>query len=617
MKKTINLICMLVACVICFASVACEGGDTSSSGSGEVLHAHSYVEVPAVAATCENEGNSLYYKCDCGKVFLKMGDVYAETELSKVIKPKAHSYKYIPQQKATCEHIGSKAHAVCKLCGRLFVNDGTKYVEVKDDDLILEKIRHEFVREEPTDEYRVSEATENSPAVFVKSCSMCGLTGNRDKDTFTHGKSLAEYRAEGIDGYIPRSLTVSLYDAQNCVYGFSWNEDSVPARPVLEIKEVGAEGDYRIVGGSFKSMKSYEYTTGDRPIDIYYIKAEIKLNPSSVYEYRVGDKYLNTYTEYAQITAVDPAESGAWRFVHVSDSQVKGSPEYVGTNSGLHFQYVLKEVDKEPSNRFILHTGDVVEYSKYESYWTNMLDYNAKYLGKIPIMALSGNHETTYRNGSNETFKHFNYLIPEQSTEKGFYYSFSYGGVKFIMLNTNVLTGSSLALDQYNWLENELKNKTEKWTIVSMHNPIYSPGKWGSNPDINGIALGLKSQLAKLFADYKVDLVLQGHDHMISRTHAIGADGKPVAETTEKIGGIDYSINPQGVIYLENGPAGNQSGRAVVQGCDMSLYSYALAANSSSWAEIEINGEIITVYVKYVSAGSAVTQKTWGIKKAA
>ena len=76
--------------------------------------------------------------------------------------------------------------------------------------------------------------------------------------------------------------------------------------------------------------------------------------------------------------------------------------------------------------RFMVHTGDVVEYSKYQSYWDNMLDANFKYLSKIPVMAISGNHETTYKNGSNETFNRFDYKIPVQANTKlGFYYSFS------------------------------------------------------------------------------------------------------------------------------------------------------------------------------------------------
>ena len=197
----------------------------------------------------------------------------------------------------------------------------------------------------------------------------------------------------------------------------------------------------------------------------------------------------------------------------------------------------------------MVHTGDVVEYSRYQNYWNNMLNANVKYLSKIPVMAISGNHETTYKNGSNETFNRFDYKIPLQSNTKlGFYYSFSYGNVKFIMLNTNELNGSKLTNAQYSWLESELQNKTEKWTVVSMHNPMYSVGKWGSDKTKNGITLALATQLKGLFAEYGVDIVLQGHDHMVSRTRPLNGNGEATEEKTEEINGVAYIKDPDGVM---------------------------------------------------------------------
>lgn len=285
-------------------------------------------------------------------------------------------------------------------------------------------------------------------------------------------------------------------------------------------------------------------------------------------------------------------------------------------NAGDAFSNVLKSVSGLSDLRFMVHTGDVVEYSKYQSYWTNMLNANIKYLSKIPVMAISGNHETTYKNGVNETFNRFNYKIPQQQTDLGFYYSFSYANVKFIMLNTNRLDNLKLTADQYNWLENELKNKTEKWTIVTMHNPIYSVGKYGSDTGNNAIARALTEQLSGLFARCKVDVVLQGHDHMISRTHPINAEGKATGENVDEIDGINYINNPDGVIYVMNGPAGNQA-RSEIFGHDESLYAYAQASQPSSWAEFEVSGDRLTVKVKTAHAGSSADIVSWGIKKSA
>ena len=75
-----------------------------------------------------------------------------------------------------------------------------------------------------------------------------------------------------------------------------------------------------------------------------------------------------------------------------------------------------------------------------------------------------------------------------------------------------------------------------------MHNPMYSVGKYGANSEANSIALSLRGQLQGIFADYGVDLVLQGHDHAISGTYPIDALGAPQAEQLVNIDGIDYSI---------------------------------------------------------------------------
>ena len=265
----------------------------------------------------------------------------------------------------------------------------------------------------------------------------------------------------------------------------------------------------------------------------------------------------------------------------------------------------------------MVHTGDVVEYSRYQSYWDNMLNANFKYLSKIPVMAISGNHETTYKNGSNETFNRFNYKIPlQKNTKLGFYYSFSYGNVKFIMLNTNELNGSRLTNEQYSWLENELQNKTEKWTVVAMHNPMYSVGKWGSDNTKNGIALALALQLKSLFAENGVDVVLQGHDHMVSRTHPLNANGEATEEKTEELDGIEYIKDPSGVVYVMNGPAGDQAkGESSIFKHDELLYAYALPSKISSWAEFEVFGNKLTVTVKTAQSGTATNVLSWGIIK--
>ena len=562
MKKTLCLFLALI--LICFTGCTTTGGNGSSQSetvNGSEGHVHEYSLVKPKSPTCTEKGNSIYYTCSCGKIFAKKGAIYVETTLDAVtLKMKGHNYE-------------------------------------------AERI---------SDEYFVSEATETTPQVFAKSCVSCGKKS--ENDTFTYGKTLKEYEEADVALYQPNCFTMSLYDAANCVYGFTWNTDAEPARPILKIKDK-TSGEEKIVRADFVAADSLKTENGaDTAIKYYSCKAKITLEPDSEYIYSVGDNYLNAFTEATEIKTVNPSETGSWRFIHVSDSQSEGNVKDGGIGTGKDFSRVLSNVSALSDVRFMVHTGDVVEYSKYQSYWENMLNDNFKYLSKLPVMAISGNHETTYKCGKNETFNRFYYNIPKQETDLGFYYSFSYGNVKFVMLNTNRLNGTKLTDDQYLWIENELKNKTEKWTVVAMHNPMYSVGKWGSDSGKNTIALSLANQLNELFVRNKVDVVLQGHDHMVSRTHPLGADGKATNENIEKIGDIQYIKDPAGVIYVMNGPAGDQA-RSEVYKHDDSLYAYARVSQASSWAEFVVGGETLTVTVKTANSGEANDIISWGIKK--
>jgi len=404
-----------------------------------------------------------------------------------------------------------------------------------------------------------------------------------------------------VAAYKPTSLTIALYDPQESVYGFTFNTIKKTSNTVVQIQKVGTE---EWVEHPVSSVSATTYNINDTILNYYISKTEVQLEKGSSYLYRVYDKEMEVGTQYATLTTKDP-QTDSFTFVHVSDSQ--DGPTY--------FNRVLSQVSE--SADFILHTGDVVQNSKYEQEWTEMLDDNFEYLSRIPVMALSGNHETTYNTrGIAETYKHFNNCIPAQtSTNLGYFFSFIYGDVKFIMLNTNDLTQNKLKAEQYDWLVNELETNTCKWTVVALHNPLYSAGRYGSDSSKNAIALALQQQLRGLFAQYGVDIVLQGHDHVISKTYPIDGNGIAQSEVIENIDGVEYSVDPSGVIYVMNGPAGSQTRVPYVT--NDTRYAYAEGSQAASWAEFSFEGDILTVTVKYHDGTNEKVYHTWGIKKGA
>lgn len=398
--------------------------------------------------------------------------------------------------------------------------------------------------------------------------------------------------------YMPTSLTVTLYDSENSIYGFTYNSVKPPISPVIQIKKLGDNewSEFIPVSEEFSS-----YNRDDTSLKYYISKVEIALTPDTAYVYRAYDKGAGVGSAQTTLTTKDTVDSN-FTFIHVSDSQ----------DGVSEFRQVISSVVDTAD--FLLHTGDFVEYSKYEAEWTEMIEGNYDLVSTIPIMPLSGNHETTYQNGLYEVYKHFNNNIPEQSsTVYGYFYSFVYGDVKFIMLNTNDLKGEKLRPKQYEWLVTELENNTCAWTVVALHNPIYSVGVYGADASRNSISIELRSQLQAVFAQYGVDLVLQGHDHVVSRTYPIDENGCATTETIENINGIDYSVDPDGVIYLMNGPAGSQIREPFL--IDGELFSYAYGSKASSWAEIEVSENTMLITVKWHDGEHENIYQTWGLKK--
>lgn len=451
---------------------------------------------------------------------------------------------------------------------------------------------HDYYLMNTEQKYLLEEATVKTSAVYYKSCK-CGMAGI---ETFTYGTPIQ--LTEEQKAYLPTSVTVSFYDINALTYGFNYTTFALPKNPVIQIMEEGA-GEW-----SECIPSSYEASTLDESggeIPFFISKAEITLKPDTVYVYRICDKDADVETP-TSVLKTKSSDTTCFTFAHISDSQA-GSEEFGRVMAAI-----------SDSSAFALHTGDVVQNPKFEHEWVEMLDSNYKYVTGMPIMAISGNHEMDYTNIGYQTVNRFNTKLPQQaSLLNGCYYSFVYGDVKFIMLNTNELENNRLTQQQYDWLINELGNNKCKWTVVSMHNPMYSVGKYGADETRNAKALALREQLQAVFVEYGVDLVLQGHDHAISRTFPINEHGMPLNEEIETVNGTEYTVNPQGVIYLMNGPAGSQQRSPFA--VDESLYVYAEASKKASYAEITVSEDSLTVTVKWVDGNTEKVYYTWGIKK--
>ncbi len=403
------------------------------------------------------------------------------------------------------------------------------------------------------------------------------------------------------------ALTLTIHDSEEMSYGVTWNTLGRAKEQVVQVSEGGSFDNCTEFDVAVRREEKKFYLDDSEQSYLYISKAVIRgLELGKTYSYRCYDKNAGVYSDVFTFTARNGKEK-SFRFAYVSDSQTAGED----LSSGEYYADTLKGISGHGTPDFILHGGDVAEYSSCESYWHNMLNSNKNAFATIPVMPTSGNHEASYQSAPYTISNHFNLRHPEQNTYTGVYYSFDYGNAKFIVLDTNSVSAKGLFDEQYSWLENELKTNKQKWTIVSMHAPMYSVGKWGA--EVSGRLL--RAQLKSLFAEYEVDLVLQGHDHTYSKTYPINAEGKANTSVTYKnIDGIDYCKKPKGTIYVVSGPAGNQARNYVEENVTGEFEKYG-NAEPSSWAEIEVTDKLLTVRRWYYNNGEPAVWESYGIRK--
>ena len=98
--------------------------------------------------------------------------------------------------------------------------------------------------------------------------------------------------------------------------------------------------------------------------------------------------------------------------------------------------------------------------------------------------------------------------VPDERLKETVYY-IDYQNVRFISLDSNIALEN-----QIDWLRTNLENNSNRWTVITFHHPLYSPASSRDNKEMR--------QLWKPILDeFKVDLVLSGHDHTYSRTGLI------------------------------------------------------------------------------------------------
>lgn len=246
----------------------------------------------------------------------------------------------------------------------------------------------------------------------------------------------------------------------------------------------------------------------------------------------------------------------------VKNNSVKASTDDADAASGFNFAAVgdwgCTQDAEDTLDSIVISDPELVlglgdySYDTTADCWLDIIEP----INDVTKIAI-GNHEyiiyrPTYGNDSYrlpsllaEYMRHFS--LTEQ------YYSFDYQNVHFLVMSSE--DSFSEDSEQYDFVKDDLEqastNSSIKWIVTYFHNPVYS------SPNQHVPNFSFRDIYHPIFDQYKVDLVLQGHNHNYQRSYPLeynqSDSANPIVTTNEK---TDY-VNPTGPIFVVAGTGGH------------------------------------------------------------
>ena len=175
-------------------------------------------------------------------------------------------------------------------------------------------------------------------------------------------------------------------------------------------------------------------------------------------------------------------------------------------------------------------TGQDAEYQ------LRLFDVYASLLKNTTLWPTFGNHDGMSSSSSTLSGPYYDsFSLPRQAEAGGTpsgteaYYSFDYGPVHFICLNSFDVDRSSNGT-MAEWLKADLAASALPWKIAYWHHPPYSKGSHDSDRETE--LMQMRENIVPLLEDGGVDLVLSGHSHSYERSFLVDGHYGPSSSLT-------------------------------------------------------------------------------------
>ncbi|MEU1129441.1 metallophosphoesterase family protein [Streptomyces sp. NPDC005900] len=297
-------------------------------------------------------------------------------------------------------------------------------------------------------------------------------------------------------------------------------------------------------------------------VEQYYLHAALDgLRPGTTYYYGVGHD------------GFDPASPGRPATIGSFRTAPERPETFVFTAFGDqgvgHHALAIDQVLLGQNPSFHLHAGDLCyadttghgkESDTYDArVWDTFLAQTESVAKSVPWMVTTGNHDMeAWYSPNGYGGQAARWSLPDNGfdpREAPGVYSFTYGNVGVVALDANDVSYEIPANRGYSggrqtaWLDRRLGELRAAegidFVVVFFHHCAYSTSTHASDG-------GVRDAWLPLFARHRVDLVINGHNHVYERTDAIknGEVGRPVP--------VGASTDParDGIVYVTAGGGG-------------------------------------------------------------
>ena len=298
---------------------------------------------------------------------------------------------------------------------------------------------------------------------------------------------------------------------------------------------------YQTADGPLQSLPvNSESLHEDRVTNYYYTVYLKNLTPAATYHYRIWQG--NIATEWQTFTTA-PAEITDFSALIFCDSQC--GQTYAGW--GQNFRTAWQ---RHPYAHFFAIVGDIVDNGQQEWQWQHFFAATTDILPQKLFTPVMGNHEcySLLWKFCRPRRYELSYQLPANGSPElqNYYYSYDYGPVHFIVLNTQMLELNDIHPDllekQKAWLQQDVKNHPAKWRVVLMHKDVLAYDEYQEGTKTMMGISDAGYAFMPLFDELHIDLVLTGHMH------------------TYRNRGHIHHLKPadKGPVYIMSGPIGNQ-----------------------------------------------------------